>query len=228
MVNDPVDLVVNHYWGSDPGDAMAAAIWEYTITINGTPGSSVQMLFSFILDGLLSTSSHALANAYIDWSAYDQTTSGSTSDSWTYSTISAYGPQIPSSPISGQSLTVSAGDTVAIYLRLRAYASVGCSALSSSMLCTANSTADLSNTLSFNSITFTDGQGDPTPGFSITSLSGFDYNQFNSASGPAVPEPLHCITSLSAIGGLVVDAPAVRLEAGLSVEAGRRSGPASR
>jgi len=69
IVNDPVDLVVGTYWGSDPGDAMASAIWQDTITIGGAPGSSAQVLFSFQLDGLLSATSHALANAYVDWSA---------------------------------------------------------------------------------------------------------------------------------------------------------------
>src|SRR5262249_21270932 len=120
--------------------------------------------------------------------AYDQTKGTSSGNSWTFSTISAYGPQLPSNPISAPNLTVSAGDTVSIYLRLRAYASVGCSALTSSMLCTASSTADLSNTLSFNSITFTDGSGNPAPGFSIASSNGFDYDQFNPAVG-GVPEP---------------------------------------
>ena len=195
-MNDPVDVVVGTYWGSDPGDAMASAIWQDTITITGAPGSSAKLLFSFLLDGLLSATSHALANSYIDWSAYDQATGASVSNSWTYSTISAYGPQLPTAPISGQSLTVSAGDTVSIYLRLRAYAAVGCSALSSSMLCTASSIADLSNTLSFNSITFTDGQGSPAPGFSIASSNGFDYNQFNTASTSA-PEPVTALQVLA-------------------------------
>jgi hypothetical protein len=203
MINDPVDIAGGKYWGSNPGDAMASATWEDTITILGAPGSSVQLLFSFMLDGVLSASSHALANAYVDWSAYDQTTKQNANSSWTYSTISAYGPPIPSFPMSGQSLTVSAGDTISISLRLRAYASVGCSAISGSMLCNAGSTADLSNTLSFSSIAFTDDNDNPVPGFSIGSSNGFDYNQFSSSTTTSAPEPLTALQVLTPLAVLL-------------------------
>jgi len=66
------------------------------------------------------------------------------------------------------------------------------------MLCNASSTADLSNTLSFSSITFTDGQGNPAPGFSIASNNGFDYNQFIAGSASA-PEPVTASLVLAAL-----------------------------
>ncbi len=185
ITNDPLDNI--HYWQSDPGDGAAYATWSDTLTING-PGSAY-MVFMFGLDGTLSASSHARADATVDWSAF---TSGSQSSSnaWTFSTLLALGGPIPSTPLSATKLLVNPGDTVTFSLRLGAKAFVGCQLFSgqSPLLCTASASSDLSNTLQFSSIGFQDGGGNYLPGFSVTS-NDFDYNSFNPYSSSGVPEP---------------------------------------
>jgi hypothetical protein len=188
ITNDPLDPgAPSHYWGSDPGDGSAFAYWVDTLTISGP--SAAYMLFDFGLDGTLNATSHARADAGVTWSAYDSTSHLNSNGQWTFSTLSAYGPPIPSSPIQANALYVSPGDTISITLRLQAYAAVGCQALSGPMLCSASATSDVGNTLKFTSISFQDGGGNNLSGFSIGSLDNFNYNPLISGASSPVPEP---------------------------------------
>jgi hypothetical protein len=150
--------------------------------------SAAYLVFDFGLDGTLSATSHARADAGVQWSAYDNMNSNNSSGTWTYSTISAFGPPIPGSPIQAPSIYVSPGDTISITLRLQAYAAVGCQALSGPMLCTASAQAGLGDTLKFSSISFQDAGGNPLSGFSLGGQN-FDYSSFLTGAGSQTPEP---------------------------------------
>jgi hypothetical protein len=186
ITNDPLDYA--HYWQSDPGDGSAYATWIDTFTVGG-PGAAY-LAFDFGIDGTLSATAHARADATVDWSAAVSNVQAS-SKSWTFSTLPQLGPSIPSSPLSAPTFLVHPGDSVTFSLRLGAKAFVGCQLFSNStpFLCSASASSDLSNTLSFASIGFQDPLGNYLPGYSITS-NNFSYNQLNPLpSGGAVPEP---------------------------------------
>jgi hypothetical protein len=187
ITNDPLDPgALVHYWGSDPGDGSAYAYWVDTLTISGP--SAAYMVFDFGLDGTLNATSHARADAGVTWSAYDNTSHLNSTGQWTYSTLPAIGPSIPSGPIQANALYVSPGDTISIVLRLQAYAAVGCQALSGPMLCSASASSDLGDTLKITSISFQDGIGNDLSGFAIGSTN-FDYSGLISGSSSPAPEP---------------------------------------
>lgn len=145
ITNDPVDPAMGHYWASDPGSATAQAIWQDTIQINGS-GMGAALAIALQLDGIRSASTtHARADAKVEGYAQNQTTYASSSQTWTYSTLAQQGPPLPVSPFSTPGLAVSPGDKVFIWMRLTAYATVGCQALTSAMLCTAGASSNLGN-----------------------------------------------------------------------------------
>jgi hypothetical protein len=186
ITNDPLDY--SHYWQSDPGSGAAYATWSDTFTVNGP--APAYLVFDFGIDGALSATAHARADATVDWSAAVSSVQAS-SRSWTFSTLPQLGPGIPSSPLSAPTFLVNPGDSVSFSLRLGAKAFVGCQLFSNStpFLCTASASADLSNTLSFASIGFQDPLGNYLPGYSISSTN-FSYNPLNPLqNGGAVPEP---------------------------------------
>ena len=196
ITNDPLDPgAVTHYAGSDPASAGAIATWSDTLTISGP--ASASMVFGFTLDGNLSAMGSGHADAKVSWFA-SSSSGASSSGQWTFSTLSAIGPALPTLAQLSTNLAVQPGDVVTLQLRLIAQAEVGCQALHGPMLCTASAASDMSNTLKFSSIAFQDGTGQSLAGYDISSAN-FDYDGLI-VGGPSMPVPEPGTALLFALG----------------------------
>jgi hypothetical protein len=108
---------------------------------------------------------------------------------WTFSTLSAIGPDLISPAPLLTTLAVQAGEIVTAPLKLMAQSFAGCQALNGPMLCTASSSSDLSHTLKFTSIAFQDSNGKNLSGDGISSPN-FDGSGLVVGGGlPPVPGP---------------------------------------
>jgi hypothetical protein len=187
VTNEPLDTNLQHYWGSNPGSGTATANWSDTLTISG--GAPAFLVLGYTLDGTLSASGHSRADLFTSVSLHDSAAGGGNAGGTNlYSTISAIGPQLPTSQTLFYSLAVSPGDTVSLGAQLQARVFYGCQAFSP-ILCAGATVADVSHTLKFSQLGFQDGQGNWLSGYSVGSADGFDYNALNPANATATPEP---------------------------------------
>jgi hypothetical protein len=180
--------------------ASAQAEWQDTlhpIAPAGWSGGPFFVQYSFSFDGSYSFNTLAPpAPGGLAAPSVTVTLSGASFQSWTYAPTLVNGryPALGSVAIDTtltDTFEVVNLNPIPYTLSLQVNVGVNCggSGTSWSGICDAGAQADFSHTLTFSGISFQDSNGNPIPGFGLTSNSGSDYSSLITSNTAAAPEP---------------------------------------